>query len=54
MGSEFSAKDFRTYGANYHMIRYLIEYQDVNKAIEKTAHELRHTKNISKKEYISN
>lgn len=33
----FSAKDFRTYGANYYMVLYLLEYQNVNRAIEETA-----------------
>jgi len=65
MGKEFSAKDFRTYAANFYFIKMVLNntrknFPKNNKiiknnlydAIEKTAKYLRHTKFISKKSYI--
>lgn len=65
MGEEFTVKDFRTYAANYHFTRSLLNEtkkrkpktqkilkQNLKKAQEDTAHYLRHTKAISKKSYV--
>jgi len=65
MGSEFTVKDFRTYGANFYFIKFIINEtkkrspsnskiikKNIVNAIKLTAHSLRHTKNISKKSYI--
>lgn len=67
MGSEFTIKDFRTYGANHHFVKSLLnetkkrtpkDIKTINKnikyAIHTTAYYLRHTKAISKKSYIMN
>jgi len=67
MGSEFTTKDFRTYGANHQFIKSILDEtikrtpknqkiikKNLLNAIETTAHYLRHTKNISKKSYIMN
>jgi DNA topoisomerase-1 len=61
MGKEFTIKDFRTYGANYHFIQALLHEikkhsdnikKNILNAIKTTAKFLKHTKNISKKSYI--
>lgn len=65
MGNDFSIKDFRTYGANYHFMQELLRQtlirspmsakrikRNIKEAIERTAKYLRHTKSISKKSYI--
>jgi len=67
MGKEFTAKDFRTYAANYNFIDALlfetrkknpdtdlIKKKNLSNALEKTAKFLKHTKNISKKSYVMN
>jgi len=67
LGEEFTIKDFRTYGANYHFVRALLQVTkknipDTNSAIKKniirattiTAKFLKHTKAISKKSYVNN
>ena len=65
MGKGFTCKDFRTYAANYHFTKSLLNEtkkrkpktqkilkQNLKKAQEDTAHYLRHTKAISKKSYV--
>lgn len=65
MGKEFTCKDFRTYAANYHFTKSLLNETkkrkpktikilkgNLKKAQEDTAHYLRHTKAISKKSYV--
>jgi DNA topoisomerase-1 len=65
MGDNFSVKDFRTYGANYHFVQELLRQtlirspmsakrikRNITEAIERTAKYLRHTKSISKKSYV--
>lgn len=61
MGPEFSAKDFRTYAANYYFVKTLLNETKKNtnnikknilNAIKVSAKHLSHTKNISKKSYI--
>jgi len=67
MGENFTMKDFRTYAANYHFIEDLIKEtikhkpktetikkKNILNALKKTAHHLRHTRNISKKSYVMN
>lgn len=67
MGNEFTVKDFRTYGANYYFIKFILNEtikripknqkiikKNILNAVKLTAHYLRHTKNISKKSYIMN
>jgi len=67
MGDEFTIKDFRTYGANFHFIRALLQVtikqtpgnsrsikKNLIKAITITAKFLKHTKTISKKSYVNN
>jgi DNA topoisomerase-1 len=64
MGKGFSAKDFRTYAANFHFIKALLKEtrarnpmtekiakKNLSLAQENTAFYLRHTKSISKKSY---
>lgn len=64
---DYTVKDFRTYGANYHFIEELLketqkhnpttlaqQKKNILNAVEKTAFFLRHTKSISKKSYIMN
>jgi DNA topoisomerase-1 len=64
MGKNFSAKDFRTYAANFYFMKALLHEtkkrnpknkkiikQNLNAAQENTAFYLRHTKAISKKSY---
>lgn len=67
MGDKFFTKDFRTYAANHHFVRSLLQEtqkrspkndkvikKNVKNAIKNTAFYLRHTKAISKKSYIMN
>jgi DNA topoisomerase-1 len=67
MGKHFTVKDFRTYGANYHFVKFLVDEtkkrdplneklikKNIRNAIKNTAFYLRHTKNVSKKSYIFN
>jgi DNA topoisomerase-1 len=67
MGKNFSAKDFRTYAANFYFMKALLQEtkkrnpknkkiikQNLNAAQENTAFYLRHTKAISKKSYTMN
>lgn len=67
MGSEFTIKDFRTYAANFHFIRAILDEtkkrtpknekvikKNILNALKTTAHYLRHTKAISKKSYVMN
>lgn len=59
---EFSAKDIRTYAANYRFVSALKRMREpenekeirenIKRAYEITAERLRHTKNISKKSYV--
>jgi DNA topoisomerase-1 len=59
MGENYTCKDFRTYSANVLFIKYFLK--NVNKgkkkciiqSIDSSAKELGHTRNISKKSYIS-
>lgn len=66
MGEEFTIKDFRTYAANLHFVKYLMEEtkkrkpknktvvkKNIKNAFEKTARKLKHTKAISKKSYVA-
>jgi DNA topoisomerase-1 len=65
MGSEFTIKDFRTYGANFYFIKSLLNEtskrlpstdkiikKNIVNAIRITAYHLKHTKAISKKSYV--
>jgi DNA topoisomerase-1 len=61
MGKEFSAKDFRTYAANYYFVKALLNEikkhsnnikKNITNAIKNSARHLSHTKGISKKSYI--
>lgn len=65
MGSQFTIKDFRTYGANYYFIKALLHETDkripknnkimkknILNAIKVSAKHLGHTKAISKKSYV--
>ncbi len=65
IGRGFSAKDFRTYAANYYFLDALLDEtrkrkpknkktvkQNLSNAQERTAFRLRHTKAISKKSYV--
>uniref|UniRef100_A0A6C0LTT1 DNA topoisomerase n=1 Tax=viral metagenome TaxID=1070528 RepID=A0A6C0LTT1_9ZZZZ len=67
MGSEFSIKDFRTYGANLYFIQTLLSEtkkripkdrktikKNITNAFKSTAHHLRHTGAVSKKSYVMN
>lgn len=67
MGNEFTAKDFRTYAANYHFVESLlletrkknpetdvIKKNNLSNALNKTANFLKHTKSIAKKSYVMN
>ncbi|MBA42726.1 MAG: hypothetical protein CMF62_01810 [Magnetococcales bacterium] len=67
MGEKFTCKDFRTYAANHHFIRNLLNEtnkrkpkntkiikKNITEALKKTAFYLRHTKAISKKSYVMN
>lgn len=67
MGKDFTAKDFRTYAANFHFIKALLHEtkkrkpkndkvikKNILEARRNTAHYLRHTISISKKSYIMN
>lgn len=67
MGDDFTIKDFRTYGANYHFVRALQQVtkknrptsnkvikKNIRRAVEITAKFLRHTQTISKKSYVNN
>lgn len=67
MGKNFTVKDFRTYGANYHFVKFLVNEtkkrdpineklikKNIRNAVKNTAFYLRHTKNVSKKSYIFN
>lgn len=67
MGIDYSIKDFRTYGANYHFIRSLLKEtqrrtpndrkaikKNIINAFKSTARQLKHTKSISKKSYVMN
>jgi DNA topoisomerase IB len=67
MGEDFTCKDFRTYAANHHFVRNLLNEtskrkpknskiikQNITEALKKTAFYLRHTKAISKKSYVMN
>ena len=64
IGKQFTVKDFRTYAANYHFMKALLNItkkrkpknkkilkKNLSEAQENTAFYLRHTKNISKKSY---
>lgn len=61
MGKDFTVKDFRTYAANYHFIKALLNEikkhgesvkKNIINSIKVSAKHLGHTKNISKKSYI--
>jgi len=61
MGKEFTIKDFRTFGANYHFIQALLNEikkhsnnikKNILNSIKITAKFLKHTKTISKKSYV--
>lgn len=65
IGKQFSVKDFRTYAANYYFVKNLlletkkrqpktdkIINKNIQKALDVTANNLRHTKSISKKSYV--
>jgi DNA topoisomerase-1 len=65
MGAEFTVKDFRTYSANYYFIKSLmaetqkhipsnrtIIKKNIVNALKSTAHQLKHTRAISKKSYV--
>jgi DNA topoisomerase-1 len=61
MGDEFSAKDFRTYAANYYFVKALLNEtkkhsnnikKNIINAIKISAKHLSHTRSISKKSYI--
>jgi DNA topoisomerase-1 len=67
MGKDFTCKDFRTYAANFHFVKSLLNEtskrkpkndtiikKNIKLALEKTAFYLKHTKAISKKSYIMN
>ncbi len=54
MGPEFSCKDFRTYASNILFIQLLSSGIPIKDAYDQVATELCHTKNISKKSYITN
>ncbi len=67
MGVDFTIKDFRTYAANFHFIKNLlnetkkrlpkndkIKKKNILKSLQKTAKFLKHTKAISKKSYVMN
>ena len=64
---KFSIKDFRTYGGNYYFIKSLLlqtqKYlptndkiinHNISHALKITAYHLRHSKSISKKNYVMN
>lgn len=61
MGKDFTVKDFRTYAANFHFVKALLNEikkhsekikKNIINAIKDSAKHLSHTKNISKKSYI--
>lgn len=61
MGDEFTIKDFRTYAANYHFIKALLEEikaggknvkKNITNAFNVSSEQLSHTKSISKKAYV--
>lgn len=61
MGKEFSAKDFRTYAANFYFIKALLNEtkkhsnnikKNIINALKVSAKHLSHTRNISKKSYV--
>jgi DNA topoisomerase-1 len=67
MGADFSAKDFRTYAANYFFIKSILQETkirypknaqviktNISNAIKRTIFYMKHTKAVSKKSYISN
>jgi len=62
MGSEYTCKDFRTYSANILFIKAFLKNAKNNvkikktilESIDSTAEQLGHTRNISRKSYISN
>jgi DNA topoisomerase-1 len=67
MGNDFTAKDFRTYAANYYFVKSLLQEtrnrtpknpkiikKNIALSINKTAFYLKHTTAISKKSYIMN
>jgi DNA topoisomerase I len=67
MGDKFVTKDFRTYAANYHFVKTILQEtqkripknakiikKNIKTAISNTAYYLRHTKAISKKSYVMN
>jgi len=67
MGKNFTIKDFRTYAANFHFIRSLLNEtrkrlpknekvikKNILRSLKTTARYLKHTKAISKKSYVAN